>query len=163
MFVRFRNSRARLQVSIVEPRRAAGKVRAEHVAGLGAIAQPATVIDRVQLWQSLHQRLAALANRIPDPSPILAAVHERIPLSTPDEQRAAMLEAAEADARLWETLRDPHQSTADDHEPLPAMPSARRQQRGGRPKAPRLMPSGGRSSGTIEARRAGQWRAAAAG
>jgi hypothetical protein len=120
MFVRFRSSRsrARLQVSIIEPHRVGGKVRAEHVAGLGAIAQPATVIDRVEFWQSLHAQLPTLGNRIPDPASILAAVHARIPLPTPEEQRAAMLEAAEADAQLWEALGDMNQSMADDNRGL---------------------------------------------
>jgi len=67
MFVRFRSGRARLQVSIVEPHRVSGKVRSEHVAGLGAIAQLASVIDRVEFWQSLYQRLEKLVE--PDNRP----------------------------------------------------------------------------------------------
>jgi hypothetical protein len=118
MFVRFRSTSAQLQVSLIETRRVTGKVRSEHIAGLGTIAQPATVIDRAEFWQSLHQRLDRLANRIADLTPILTAVHSRIPLPTPAEQRTAMLETAEADARLWESLRDIHQSTADDHRGL---------------------------------------------
>jgi hypothetical protein len=37
MFVRFRKTAHRLQVSLIETRWAAGKVRSEHVAGLGSI------------------------------------------------------------------------------------------------------------------------------
>jgi hypothetical protein len=118
MFVRFRRRRTRLLVSLVATRRVDGKPRAEHIASLGSIAQPADVIDRARFWQALHARLAALANRLPDPTPAYAAIQARIPLPTPDEQRAAMLEAAEADAKLWESLRDMHQSTADDHKRL---------------------------------------------
>jgi hypothetical protein len=118
MFVRFRSTRTRLQASLIQPRRVDGKVRAEHVAALGSIAQPADIIDRVEFWQSLHERLAKLANRLPDPRPVYQAIHARIPLPTADEQRAAMIEAAEADARLWESLREMHQGTADEHQTL---------------------------------------------
>lgn len=37
MFVRFRQTRKRLQASIIETRRADGKVRHEHIAGLGSV------------------------------------------------------------------------------------------------------------------------------
>jgi hypothetical protein len=37
MSVRFRQSRRRLQCSLIETRRVDGKVRREHVAGLGAV------------------------------------------------------------------------------------------------------------------------------
>lgn len=118
MFVRFRSTRTRLQASLIETRRVDGKVRAEHVAALGSIAQPANVIDRVEFWQSLHERLGKLANRLPDPMPVYGAIQARIPMPTADEQRAAMLETAEADARLWESLRDLNQSMADDNRGL---------------------------------------------
>jgi hypothetical protein len=117
-FVRFRLKRHRLQASLIQPRRLDGKVRAEHVAALGSIAQPADIFDRVAFWQSLHERLGTLVNRLPDPGPVYQAIHQRIPMPTADEQRAAMIETAEADARLWEGLRDMHQSTADEHQGL---------------------------------------------
>ncbi len=118
MFVRFRSARARLQASLVDTHRINGKVRAEHVAALGCIAQPADVVDRVEFWRSLHERLARLATRLPDPEAVYAAIDARIPMPTADEQRAAMIEAAEADAALWESLRDMHQGTAEEQEAL---------------------------------------------
>jgi hypothetical protein len=42
MFVRFRQAR-RLQVSLIETRRVAGKVQHEHVASLGAVDIPPSV------------------------------------------------------------------------------------------------------------------------
>jgi hypothetical protein len=40
MFVRFRGSPNRLQISIVETRRLNGRVRHEHIASLGSIERP---------------------------------------------------------------------------------------------------------------------------
>jgi hypothetical protein len=122
MFVRFRQTR-RLQVSLIETRRVAGKVRHEHVGGLGAVDVPPTVADRVTFWRGLHERLSRLSNRI-DPAmqgKILGEVHARIPMVTIDELRALQLENAEADAEFWESLRDMHQATADDNKGLAAI------------------------------------------
>src|SRR5215510_1726404 len=58
MFARFRRTRHRLQVSLVETRRVGGKVRHEHVAGLGSIETPPSVDARLAFWVRLHQRLA---------------------------------------------------------------------------------------------------------
>jgi hypothetical protein len=43
MFVRFRQTDYRLQVSLVETRRLDGKVRHEHIAGLGSVECPPSV------------------------------------------------------------------------------------------------------------------------
>lgn len=43
MFVRFRSSSRRLQVSLVETRRIDGKVRHEHVASFGSVIEPQTL------------------------------------------------------------------------------------------------------------------------
>jgi hypothetical protein len=93
MFVRFRSSPRRLQLSLVETRRVAGKVRHEHVASLGAIATPLTVAGRVEYWQALHQRLA---NRLDSETQakILGAVHARVPMPTVDEIHVLNLEQA---------------------------------------------------------------------
>jgi hypothetical protein len=56
MFVRFRQTLSSLQVSLVENRRIDGKVRHEHVAGLGSIPEPMTTADRVAFWSALYQR-----------------------------------------------------------------------------------------------------------
>jgi hypothetical protein len=47
MFTRFRQTRHRLQVSLVETRRLNGKVRHEHVASLGSIETPPSVPERI--------------------------------------------------------------------------------------------------------------------
>jgi hypothetical protein len=47
MFVRFRESTHRLQVSLVETRRLGGGVRHEHIASLGSIANKPSVADRI--------------------------------------------------------------------------------------------------------------------
>jgi hypothetical protein len=121
MFVRFRQAR-RLQVSLIEPRRVAGKVRHEHVASLGAVDLSPTIADRVAFWRSLHERLSRLANRIDTATQgkILGQVHARIPMVPIDELRALQLENTEADERFWAGLRDMHQDVADDHKKLAA-------------------------------------------
>jgi hypothetical protein len=88
MFVRFRETPYGLQVSLIQTRREGGKVRHEHIAGLGAITVPTSAADRIAFWRRLHDRLSALSNRIVDEqSKILGAVDERIPMPTPDELR----------------------------------------------------------------------------
>jgi hypothetical protein len=105
MFVRFRQTPYGLQVSLIQTRREGGKVRHEHIAGLGAIAVPASPADRIVFWQSLHARLSALSNRIGDEQgKIIVAVDERIPMLTPDELRGVQLENAKADQRFWQGL-----------------------------------------------------------
>jgi len=108
MFVRFRQTAHRLQVSIVETRRVDGKVRHEHVASLGSIADPTDARDRLAFWLKLHERLASLSNRVDAAMQaiIFGKVHERIPMVLPDEQRALQLENAKADDRFWSTFQD---------------------------------------------------------
>jgi hypothetical protein len=107
MFVRFRQSTQRLQLSLVETRRVGGKVCQEHVAALGSILTPPSVSDRITFWQRLHQRLGNLSNRVDTAAQaaILGAVHARVPMVTLDEQRAVKLENAKADMRLWRHCR----------------------------------------------------------
>jgi len=120
MFVRFRQSAHRLQLSLVEARRVGGKARQEHIAALGSILTPPSVADRIAFWQRLHQRLGNLSNRIDAAAQaaILGAVHARVPMVTLDEQRALQLDNAKADARFWSSLADMHAATAEDHKRL---------------------------------------------
>lgn len=105
MFVRFRQSRARLQVSLAESRREAGKVRLAHIAGLGSIAEPMTIASRLAFWTGLRERLDKLANRVGDGQvKVLDAIHARIPMVTLDEMRALQRENAEDDAKFWDAL-----------------------------------------------------------
>lgn len=103
MFVRFRETPRRLQLSLVETRREGGKVRHEHVASLGAIATPQTVADRVEYWQDLHQRLGRLSNRLDGETQakILGAVHSRVPMPTVDEIHTLNLEQAKQHETAW--------------------------------------------------------------
>jgi hypothetical protein len=112
----------RLQLSLVETCRVNGKVKAEHVASLGSIATPQTVADRVAFWARLHERLARLGNRLDGAAQgkVLGAVHARIPMVTPDEQRALQLENAKAVAEQWDQLHGMHAATVDDHKGLAA-------------------------------------------
>jgi hypothetical protein len=116
MFVRFRETPYGLQVSLIQTRREDGKVRYEHIAGLGAITIPASPADRIAFWRHLHARLSARSNRIGDEQgKILGAVHERIPVPTPDELRDVQLEYANADRSFREGLLGLHPDTVEDH------------------------------------------------
>ncbi len=112
MFVRFRQSDRRLQASLVEARREGGRVRQTHVASLGSIPLALSVGDRMAFWISLHQRLDRLDNRLDAAArfAILAAVHARVPMVTPDEQHAEQLGRAEADAHFWTMIDERNES-----------------------------------------------------
>jgi hypothetical protein len=120
MFVRFRQSRDRLQASLIETRRVAGKVRHEHIASFGAVDAPPSIRERLAFWARLPERLARLANLIDGDaeSKIYAAIHARIPMVTPHEQRSLQEENAKADERFWLSLRDMHAESVEGHKGL---------------------------------------------
>ena len=120
MFVRFRENNDRLQASLVETRRSEGRVRHEHVASFGSIDWPPSIENRIAFWQRLHERLAKLSNRVDAAAQakILAAIHARIPMVTPDEQRALQLANVKADEHFWSTLYDLHADTVEGHKGL---------------------------------------------
>lgn len=97
MFVRTRQARSRIQLSVIATRRVDRKVRHQHLAGLAIDASP-TVADRVDFWRKLHERLGRLANRVDATAQakILGEVHARIPMPTVEEIRSVQLENAEA-------------------------------------------------------------------
>jgi hypothetical protein len=64
MLVRFRETAAGLQGSLVETRRIDGKVLHEHVASLGSVPASPSVADRIAFWRRVYETLAELANRI---------------------------------------------------------------------------------------------------
>jgi hypothetical protein len=120
MFVRFRQNKTRLQVSLVETHRTDGKVRHEHVASFGSVEWPLSVEARIEFWQRLHERLAKLSNRVDATAQakVLGDVHGRIAMVTLDEQRALQLRNAESDERFWTGIHDMHAGTVDDHKGL---------------------------------------------
>jgi hypothetical protein len=120
MFVRFREAGHRLQVSLAETRRLDGRVRQDHVASLGSIRIPPMPTDRLAYWTRLHERLATLANRIDQDAygAILAAIHARIPMPTPDDQQAVRRENARAEAAVWDGLNDAYAAEIADTKAL---------------------------------------------
>jgi hypothetical protein len=100
MFVHFRETPYGLVMSLVETRRENGKVRHEHVASLGSIETPLSVAARIEFWRGLHERLSQLSNRLDAEmrAKVIGAVHARVPMVTPDEQRALPFENARGDA-----------------------------------------------------------------
>jgi hypothetical protein len=90
MLVRFRQTAAGLQCSLVETRRIDGAVRYEQVASFGLVPASPSVADRIAFWRRVYETLAELASRIDADTQgkIISAVHSRIPIVTPNEQRA---------------------------------------------------------------------------
>src|SRR3954453_19712314 len=120
MFVRFRATARRLHASLVENHRHDGKVRHEHVASLGSVPLGLSRADRIAFWTALHPRLAKLDNRLDATAKgaILAALHARIPMATPDEQQAERLTLAAEGAKQWDTLASVQTATLADKKSL---------------------------------------------
>jgi hypothetical protein len=91
MFVHFRETPYGLAMSLVEDRRENGRICHEHVASLGSIETPPSVAARIEFWRGLHERLAQLSNRLDADTrgKVMVAVHARVPMVTPEEQRAS--------------------------------------------------------------------------
>ena len=122
MFVRFRTRRRRLQASLITTHRIAGKVRHEHIAGLGSVDAGLAVADRVAFWQRLHERLAQLSNRLgaTAQAKVLGEVHARIPMVTIEEIQTLQLENAEADERFWQGFAEMQTERAGGNDQLAA-------------------------------------------
>ena len=87
----------------MQTRRASGKIRGEHIASLGSVDADASVRERLAFWVKLPERLARLGNRVgaEEHAKTYAAPHARIPMVTPEEQRAIQEENAKDDERFW--------------------------------------------------------------
>ena len=125
MFTRFRAKSRRLQVSIVETRRAAGRVHHEHVGGLGSARLPLSRESRIEFWKQLYPRLERLSNRLDSDTQakVVAAVDARIPIVTMEEIRAQQLEAAQVEAKFWEGLQAGHEELATGNDQIAATAS----------------------------------------
>ena len=99
MFVRFRQQGRRLQASLMQTRRVSGKMQSEHIASLGSVDAEVSVRERLAFWAKLPERLARLGNRVgpDDQAKVCVALHARIPMVMPDEQRAVQEENAKGD------------------------------------------------------------------
>jgi hypothetical protein len=60
---------------------------------LGTVDAPPSVAGRLAFWQSLHERMARLGNRLDaaTQAKLLGEIHARIPMVTPDDLRALQL------------------------------------------------------------------------
>ena len=127
MFVRFRQQGNRLQASLVQNRRAAGKVQAEHIGALGSVDAAVSIRERLAFWAKLSGRLASLGNRVgPDEhAKLYPAIHARIPMVTSDEQRAIQEENAKDEESFWGAMRDINAASAADHKRLVASAEAK--------------------------------------
>jgi hypothetical protein len=64
MYIRARLQHRRIQISLVDTRRAGGKVRQQHIAALGSVPPKMTVADRLAFWERVSERLSKLGNRL---------------------------------------------------------------------------------------------------
>ena len=92
----------------MQTRRVAGKMQSEHIASLGSVDADVSVRERLAFWAELPTRFARLGNRvgIEDHAKIYGALHARIPMVTPEEQRDLQAENAKDDERFWGAIRD---------------------------------------------------------
>jgi hypothetical protein len=120
MFVRFRQQGSRLQASLTQTRRIAGKMHTEHIASLGSVDADVSIRERLAFWSKLPDRLARLGNRVgsDEHGKIYGALHARIPMVTPDDQRAIQEENAKDDEQFWETMHGVNVSTIAEHKAL---------------------------------------------
>ena len=120
MFVRFRQQGRRLQASLTQTRRVSGKMRSEHIASLGSVDAEVSVRQRLAFWAKLPERLARLGNRVgpDDQAKVYSALHARIPMVTPDEQRAIQEANADGDERFWGAIRDMGIASVEEHKAL---------------------------------------------
>jgi hypothetical protein len=120
MFVRFRETDRRLQVSLAAARWINGRPRQEHIATLGSVPHSSSAANRIAFWTKLHQRLDTLSNRVDaaQRGAILAAIHARIPMPTPDDQQALQVERAQADAEFWQSLASAQADDVEGHKGL---------------------------------------------
>src|SRR5262249_44387726 len=91
MFVHFRETPYGLAMSLVENRRENGRICHEHIANLGSIETPPSVAARIEVWRGWHERLCRLSHRLDAETrgKVMVAVHARVPIVTPEEQRAS--------------------------------------------------------------------------
>jgi hypothetical protein len=102
-------------------------VHAEHIGALGSVDAEVSVRSRVAFWAKIHDRLAALGNRIgaDEHAKILGALHGRIPMVTPEDIRAVQDESFADDERFWDTMRDMNASHIEGHKALIAQAESR--------------------------------------
>jgi hypothetical protein len=79
-----------------------------------------SVRERLAFRAKLPERLARLANRVgpDDQVKVYAALHARIPMVTPDEQRTVQEENAKGDEGFWEAMRDMGIASVEEHRAL---------------------------------------------
>jgi hypothetical protein len=100
----------------MQTRRVSGKMHSEHIASLGSVDAEVSVRERLAFWAKLPERLARLGNRVGpnDQAKVYAARHARIPMVTPDEQRAIQEANAEGDERFWDAMHDMGTASVDE-------------------------------------------------
>ena len=95
-------------------------MQSEHVASLGSVDAEVSVRERLAFWTKLPERLTRLGNRVgpDDQAKVYAALHARIPMVTPDEQRAIQKANSEDDERFWGAMRDMRTASVEEHRAL---------------------------------------------
>lgn len=86
MYVRFRKHNTRLQVSIVASQRIGSNVSHRHLASLGSVADPPSVLDRRDFWLRFYELRGQPPFNGTDLGRLVAAMQQRIPMLLSDEQ-----------------------------------------------------------------------------
>ena len=87
---------------------------------LGTVDAPPSVPERFVFWRCLRERMAKLGNRIDaaTQAKLLADIHARIPMVTPDDLQALQLANAKAEAQVWDAITNVHAGTVEGHKGL---------------------------------------------
>jgi hypothetical protein len=123
MFIRFRQSANRLNVSLVEAHQSNGTVKQRHLASLGTVGPSdkwpwVPVRERAAIWQLLHDAIGRLSIGTDVAQKLMAALQERVPYPTQEEHGAADLAEAEHDAAFWERFHGGTTKLIDSHKTL---------------------------------------------
>ena len=129
MFVRFQHQGARLHVRLLQTRRISGKVRSEYIGALGRSTPPSRSASGWRSGPSCRSDSPVSEIAFLDEhAAIYAALHARIPMVTPDEQRAIQEENAKDDERFWDTMQEMNALSAEGHKLLVASAEAKREE-----------------------------------
>jgi hypothetical protein len=118
MFIRFRQRRERLYISVVESHRVKGVVRQRNVSTLGVVAVGDTATARGLVWRELHEVVGRLGVNGDDAARLMETLQSRVPYPTEVELGSDELRQAEHDAKFWDRIHGSTQKLIGDHHSL---------------------------------------------
>jgi len=114
MFIRFRETKTRLQLSVIETSRYDGKVRQHRVASLGSLPRQPLPSDRVAFWKHIDARLDQLRLDATLKAKLRGEIEARVPLpSARDQKRTLAQTSGEKAKRVREAQAAPQVALKD--------------------------------------------------